>query len=87
MKQHSCFAIWGLAENRSAALLKRENFVMDVMPAFGNTKSFDIPVNAYLHFVFGILWRECYKSDYRPAWCPIAGVDRKLRKQLPIKFH
>ena len=55
MKQHSCFAIWGLAENRSAAPLKRENFVMDVMPAFGNTKSFDIPVNAYLHFVLGIL--------------------------------
>ena len=38
MKQHSCFAIWGLAENRSAALLGRENFVMDVMPALAIPK-------------------------------------------------
>ena len=38
MKQHSCFAFWCLAENRSAALLRRENFVMGVMPALAISK-------------------------------------------------
>ena len=48
MKQHSCFAFWCLAENRSAALLGRENFVMDVMPALAILKLLTpLLVNAY----------------------------------------